>query len=179
MVTHGTAIVDIDGARTELHAGDVTFVPANIPHHFENASDTEPMRIFWTYGSLDATRTLVESGEYGRVDGEAPEGEPEAPSIVRERVLLLAKSGHEGQLEAAVGEAAALFQTAKGSRTFTLERSVESPERYWLTVAWERLEDHMVGFRESPDFTRWRELIMPHLDQPPTMEHVTHVLTAF
>lgn len=179
MVIAGNAIVDIDGVRTELRTFDTTFVPANIAHHFENASSTEEMRIFWTYGSLDATRTIVETGEFGRVDDEAPEGEAAAPEIVLERVLLVAREGRDAQLEAAVAQAAPLFQRARGARTFVLERSIESPNHYWLTVGWESVVDHMEGFRESPDFLRWRELISDHVEAPPEMEHLTHVLTAF
>lgn len=43
---------------------------AEVPHRFRNASDTEPMRILWTYASVDATRTLVETGVTNRVDVE-------------------------------------------------------------------------------------------------------------
>ncbi|KAF1018141.1 MAG: hypothetical protein GAK30_03799 [Paracidovorax wautersii] len=34
-----------------------------MPHRFRNASETESMKILWIYGSADATRTLVETGE--------------------------------------------------------------------------------------------------------------------
>ena len=45
MVIKGTAVVDINGERTALNTYDTTFVPANIPHHFENSSQTEEMRV--------------------------------------------------------------------------------------------------------------------------------------
>ena len=71
MVIKGDAIVDIDGERTSLRTYDTTFVPANIPHHFENASPDGEMWILWVYGSLDATRTLIAQGVTGRVDDES------------------------------------------------------------------------------------------------------------
>ena len=49
---------------------DTTYVDANVPHRFRNASDTSPMRILWTYASIDATRTIVETGVSTRVDAE-------------------------------------------------------------------------------------------------------------
>ena len=42
---------------------DTTFIPPNVPHRFRNKSDTEPMKILWIYASVNATRTLVETGE--------------------------------------------------------------------------------------------------------------------
>jgi len=180
MVIQGNAIVDIDGTRTELRTFDTTFVPANIPHHFENPSDAEEMRIFWTYGSLDATRTLLASGEQGRVDGEGiTEMTEDTPQIVRELAVIDVKPGHETDFEAAVAAAAPLFQAAKGARTLTLDKSAEIPTRYRLTVSWERVEDHTEGFRGSEAFTRWRELISEHIESTPTVEHVRNVLTAF
>lgn len=70
MVIKGRAIVNIDGEEHELDTFDTTFVPGNIPHHFQNASDTDEMRIFWTYGSIDATRTIIETGITVRIDDE-------------------------------------------------------------------------------------------------------------
>ena len=70
VVVQGDAIVNIDGVETPLSTFDTTFVPADIPHHFSNASAVNPMRILWTYGSIDATRTIVATGVTGRIDGE-------------------------------------------------------------------------------------------------------------
>ncbi|MFJ7242735.1 hypothetical protein ACIQWB_37220 [Streptomyces olivaceus] len=44
--------------------------PRRAPHHFRNASATAPLPILWIYGSVDATRTLVETGVTTRVDAE-------------------------------------------------------------------------------------------------------------
>jgi len=63
MILEGQAIAEIDGVEHELGPLDTTWIPAHVPHRFRNASDSEPMRIFWTYASVDATRTLVETGE--------------------------------------------------------------------------------------------------------------------
>ena len=70
MILDGDAIAEIDGTRHELRAGDTTWIPAEVPHRFLNASDTAKMRIFWTYASVDATRTIVETGETHAVDAE-------------------------------------------------------------------------------------------------------------
>lgn len=70
LVLAGDAIAELDGVRHHMAATDTTWVPANVPHRFINASETEPMRIFWTYASIDATRTLVATGETRSVDSE-------------------------------------------------------------------------------------------------------------
>lgn len=66
----GRAIVEIDGTEFEVGPQDTTFLPANIPHRFKNASSTEPMRILWTYASIDANRTVVATGDTRRIDTE-------------------------------------------------------------------------------------------------------------
>lgn len=70
VILQGRAIVEIDGAEYELGTFDTTFVDAGVPHRFRNASDTEPMRILWTYASTEATRTLVDTGVTTRIDAE-------------------------------------------------------------------------------------------------------------
>lgn len=63
LVVSGDATVEVDGERFSAKAGDVVWQPENVPHRFINPSDAEPLRIYWTYASVDATRTLVDTGE--------------------------------------------------------------------------------------------------------------------
>jgi quercetin dioxygenase-like cupin family protein/quinol monooxygenase YgiN len=179
MVVQGEAIVDIDGERTRLRTFDTTLVPANIPHHFENASDAEPMRIFWTYASVDATRTPTESGTPTRIDAEHPEAARTPASPVHEVARITVRPGREAQFEAAVAEAVPLFQRAEGARTLVLERSEEHPGEYRLVVSWDSIDDHMRTFRESPAFAKWRALIADCVAGPAEVEHGRQVLTGF
>jgi mannose-6-phosphate isomerase-like protein (cupin superfamily) len=70
MLLRGEAIAHIDGVAHRVGVGDTSFIPAGIHHHFENASATEEMQIFWTYASVDATRTIVATGVTTRIDEE-------------------------------------------------------------------------------------------------------------
>lgn len=70
MLLRGAAIAHIDGVAHRVEVGDTSFIPAGIHHFFENASATEEMHIFWTYASVDATRTIVATGVTTRVDEE-------------------------------------------------------------------------------------------------------------
>jgi quercetin dioxygenase-like cupin family protein/heme-degrading monooxygenase HmoA len=176
VILAGEAIVDIDGKRTRLRAHDATFVQAGIPHHFENASATEPMRILWTYGSPEATRTLLDSGQEQRIDAEHAGEQP--VRLVREVARFTVRPGCGEAFETAVAEAAPLFRRAKGARTMVLERAEENPLEYRLVVGWESVEDHLTGFRGSADFARWRELIDDTIAGPAEVVHFRAVLTA-
>ncbi len=41
---------EIDGVPYELKAGDMSKIPANLPHRFINRSSTQGMKILWIYG---------------------------------------------------------------------------------------------------------------------------------
>lgn len=70
VIIEGRAIAEIDGVEYELATHDTTYLPAGIPHRFRNASQTEPMRMLWIYGSIDANRTLEATGETRPIDAE-------------------------------------------------------------------------------------------------------------
>jgi quercetin dioxygenase-like cupin family protein len=70
LLLEGSAVAEIDGVEYPVQAGDVSFIPANVPHRFRNISSTEGMKILWTYASVDATRTLVETGDTRSIDDE-------------------------------------------------------------------------------------------------------------
>lgn len=70
MILQGAAVAHIDGEEYPVSVGDTSFIPAGIPHFFENASDTEELQIFWTYASIDADRTIVATGVTTRIDEE-------------------------------------------------------------------------------------------------------------
>jgi quercetin dioxygenase-like cupin family protein len=60
-ILEGEALFEADGEQTELVAGDATWTPVGVVHRFANRG-RGPLRILWTYGSVDATRTLVVTG---------------------------------------------------------------------------------------------------------------------
>jgi heme-degrading monooxygenase HmoA len=81
------------------------------------------------------------------------------------------KEGTHAQFEDGVRQARPLFLRAKGCHGVSLQRSVESPNRYRLFVEWATLENHTVDFRGSADFATWRELVSPYFAGPPAVEH--------
>ncbi len=63
IVLDGAAIAVIDGTEHSAGPGDTCWIAPGITHYFRNASTTEALRIFWTYASVTATRTLVATGQ--------------------------------------------------------------------------------------------------------------------
>lgn len=62
LLLEGDAVLDIDGQAIALTPLDTTWIPPLVSHRFRNLSATKPMKIFWTYARVDATRTLTETG---------------------------------------------------------------------------------------------------------------------
>ncbi len=62
LIVAGRARIELDGRFVDAEAGDVSWLPEYVPHRFINPSATDSLRIFWTYATVDATRTLVETG---------------------------------------------------------------------------------------------------------------------
>jgi heme-degrading monooxygenase HmoA len=91
--------------------------------------------------------------------------------MILEQAVLTITPGSEGEFEAAIDQAKEVIAKAHGFRSLKLLRGLEQPSTYLLLNEWETLQDHMVGFRESELFLRWRELIGPYFASPPVVEH--------
>jgi HTH-type transcriptional repressor of puuD len=61
LVVQGLATAIIGDDSFPLAAGDSTWVPADVPHCFQNRGDSR-MTIYWVYGGRDVTRTIVATG---------------------------------------------------------------------------------------------------------------------
>jgi quinol monooxygenase YgiN len=99
--------------------------------------------------------------------------------MITEIAQIEVKPGLEAEFEAAVKKATPIFKRSKGCHGMELRRSVEKPSRYRLFVSWETVEDHTVGFRNSPEFQRWRGLVGHCFASPPEVEHVHQVVHGF
>lgn len=80
--------------------------------------------------------------------------------------------GQQAAFEEAITRALqTVISQARGYRGAKVNRGVENPERYVLQIFWDTLEDHTVGFRESPLFSQWRAIVGPFFAAPPQVEH--------
>ena len=90
--------------------------------------------------------------------------------MIQEIARIEVKPGEEAAFEAGVAAAAPLFRHAAGCRAMRLNRSHETPGRYWLIVGWESVEAHL-AFRETEDFGEWRRLVGGCFAEAPLVEH--------
>jgi heme-degrading monooxygenase HmoA len=91
--------------------------------------------------------------------------------MVLEHALITVRPDSHDEFETAIAKAREVISGAPGFLSFALHRGIEHPDRYLLLVGWDTLEDHTVGFRESPAFVEWRSHIGPFFDSPPSVDH--------
>jgi quercetin dioxygenase-like cupin family protein len=70
VLLEGEAILETDDQEHRLEPLDTTWIPPNVVHRLRNPSPDRPMTILWIYGSLEATRTLVSTGETRLISSE-------------------------------------------------------------------------------------------------------------
>jgi heme-degrading monooxygenase HmoA len=97
---------------------------------------------------------------------------------VLEVAVLPVRPGQAAGFEAAFAEAKAIISAQEGFLGLELRRCVERPDRYVLLVRWRTRADHEVGFRQGPDYPRWKALLHHFYDPFPEVEHYTEVTTA-
>lgn len=91
--------------------------------------------------------------------------------MILEVAILDVRPGQEVVFEAAFREAQTIIAGMDGYISHELQRCIENPSRYLLLVQWEALEDHTIGFRESPEYRKWKALLHHFYDPFPTVEH--------
>ena len=116
-------------------------------------------------------------GESGRRPGQGLVSGKIGPMSngILETAPLDVRPGQEPQFEAAFGEAQKIISAMPGYLSHELLRSVEKPNRYLLLVRWERLEDHVEGFRQSLEYLEWKRLLHHFYDPFPVVEHFANV----
>jgi heme-degrading monooxygenase HmoA len=72
-----------------------------------------------------------------------------------------------------------LFKEARGCLSMRLGRGIETPSNYELRIEWETLDDHVVHFRESEAFAKWKAATGGFLTQPTQVRHVATVSQFF
>lgn len=91
--------------------------------------------------------------------------------MVLEAAVLYVKPGMEKEYEGAFRQASAIISSMNGYLSHELQRCMEVKGKYLLLVKWERLEDHTVGFRESPEYQKWKRLLHHFYEPFPVVEH--------
>lgn len=90
---------------------------------------------------------------------------------ILEIALLDVIPGEESEFEQSFARAQEIIASMTGYLGHELQRCIETPNRYALLVRWQTLEDHTEGFRNSPQYKEWKELLHRFYDPFPVVEH--------
>ena len=93
--------------------------------------------------------------------------------MVLEVAILNVRPNQSAAFEKAFAEAQASISMTPGYRRHELRRCVETPDRYLLLVCWKDVVSHTKGFRGSPEYARWKDLLHHYYDPFPEVEHYT------
>ena len=91
--------------------------------------------------------------------------------MILEVAILNVIPGREAEFEDAFRQAQRIISSMNGYRSHQLRRCVEAAHRYILLVGWDKLEDHTIGFRGSPEYQEWKRLLHHFYDPFPVVEH--------
>jgi heme-degrading monooxygenase HmoA len=97
---------------------------------------------------------------------------------ILEVAVLPVLEGHGAEFEAAFQIASRIISASPGYVSHELRRCLEVKNRYILLVRWRTLEDHTVGFRESPAYQGWKTLLHRFYNPAPVVEHYAAVHAA-
>ncbi|BAY16848.1 antibiotic biosynthesis monooxygenase [Anabaenopsis circularis NIES-21] len=96
--------------------------------------------------------------------------------MILEAVMLSVKSGTEQNFETAFQQASPLISSMNGYISHELHKCVEVRGKYLLLVKWETLEAHIIGFRGSPEYQQWKQLLHHFYEPFPMVEHFEPII---
>ena len=91
--------------------------------------------------------------------------------MILEVAMLSVRAGEGKAFESAFAEAQGIIASMPGYLGHELQRCLEVADRYVLLVRWRSVEDHEVGFRQSPRYPEWKRLLHHFYDPFPVVEH--------
>ena len=80
-------------------------------------------------------------------------------------------AGKEDLFEKASNLAKNVISQSKGFVSIEFQKCIETPTKFLALIKWETLEDHTIGFRESPLFIEWRAILSPFFNSAPMALH--------
>ncbi len=98
--------------------------------------------------------------------------------MITEHAVLEVVPGREDEFITAMESAKRIIAASPGFVSLRVERCLERPSCFLLLVEWQRLEDHIEGFRGSAAYEDWRALLHHFYDPFPVVEHFETIVTA-
>jgi heme-degrading monooxygenase HmoA len=91
--------------------------------------------------------------------------------MILEVAPLQIRPGQAAEFEAAFLQAQSIIASMPGYIAHELQRCIEREDSYLLLVRWQTLQDHEIGFRQSPQYQDWKRLLHHFYDPFPTVLH--------
>lgn len=91
--------------------------------------------------------------------------------MILEVAILNVRPGRGSEFERTFADAQRIIASMPGYITHDLQRCIEDPHKYILLVQWDTLESHTIGFRQSTQYSEWKQLLHHFYDPFPTVEH--------
>ncbi len=92
-----------------------------------------------------------------------------------EVAILNVIPGKEEDFLKAFSNAQEIISKMTGYLSHRLKRCVEDTSKFILLVEWEKLTDHMEGFRGSNEYQEWKRLLHHFYDPFPIVEHYENI----
>jgi heme-degrading monooxygenase HmoA len=97
--------------------------------------------------------------------------------MILEVAPLSVRPGQTAAFEAAFSQAQRIIASMPGYVSHELQRCIEQDHLYILLVRWETLADHETGFRKSPQYQEWKQLLHHFYEPFPTVLHYEPVFS--
>jgi hemoglobin len=97
--------------------------------------------------------------------------EPRLCAMILEYVRYRIPAEFDEEFRAAYARAAASLQASPHCLSYELARCHEEPSCYVLRIQWTSLEDHLQGFRRSPEFGPFLREVRPFIERIEEMRH--------
>lgn len=91
--------------------------------------------------------------------------------MILEHAIMSITPGREADFVAALEQAKQVLARAAGFQGIWVQRGIERPSCFLLSISWDRLEDHTEGFRGGELFVQWRAILGPFFAEAPQVEH--------
>lgn len=92
-------------------------------------------------------------------------------TMILEVAILNVKPGRTEKFENDFQIASQYISSIEGYVKHSLKKCVEIDNQYILLVEWVSVETHEVGFRQSPQYQKWKALLHGYYDPFPQVLH--------
>lgn len=91
--------------------------------------------------------------------------------MILELAILHVKAGKRLAFENDFITASQYIAAIDGYIRHSLKKCIEIENQYVLLVEWSSVEAHEIGFRQSPQYLKWKELLHDYYDPFPQVFH--------